>query len=284
LNPPAGFVRLVRGRREAWVREGYLFYIEGKGLLDPSPYFAELSHLNRMRGRGSLLLIEGEIALVVRKYRHGGILRALNEDLFLLGARPFQELLITEWLRAEGVNTLEVVAAIKEGVGMGLYRGYLLTRFLPQAVDMISFLRDKRGGRERREVIRKAGALTRRVHDLGLFHPDLHLKNFLVREGEVYLIDFDRAKRYPQLPPSLRMRGIKRLDRSAEKLKRKGLPLSLTDKAAFWSAYSQGEMREWIRGYSRRYPLYRGIYRMGWALEGLLYPSLRHQNSSVILR
>lgn len=222
------------------------------------------------------MVVEGEVALVVRRHLHGGLLRAFNEDLFLFGNRPFQELLLTEALRQKGVRTVEPVAAISERVGP-FYRGYLITRYLPQVVDLMTFLKRKPPFRQRRAIIRKAAELTRMVHDLGVLHGDLHLKNFLVEDGEVLIIDFDRATRHPSLSLSMRMKNLRRLDRSVEKLRRKGLPLSNADKLTFWRAYARGErdFEEALRGHLKRYRLRLLLWRLGWTLEERLYGGVK---------
>lgn len=269
---PKGFIELEEGSRRILAKEAYLPYLREKGLLDPRSLFRGLDQGGPLRGRGSLLVVEGEVALVVRRYLHGGLLRAFNEDLFLFGDRPFQELLITEGLRQRGVRTLEPVAAIREGVGP-FYRGYLITRYLPRVVDLITYLRGRPPLGQKRTIIRKAAELTRMVHDLGVLHGDLHLKNFLVEDGEVLIIDFDRATRHPSLNPAMRMENLKRLDRSAEKLRRRGLPLSDADKLTFWRTYARGRrnLEEALRGHLKRYRLRVLLWRLGWTLEERLY-------------
>ncbi len=272
---PEGFTRITEGRREILAREDFLPYLREKGLLDPGRLFRELEGMRKgkLKGRGELLLLEGGMSLVVRKYQHGGLLRAFSKDLFVFGSRPFEELLITEWLREKGIRTLEVVAAIKEKIAPFLYRGYIVTRFLPRAKDMIAYLLSSPPFRERREIMEKAALVTREVHRLGLLHADLHLKNFLVEGEEVLLIDFDRAKLITPPKPAKVARNLKRLDRSAEKLRRLGVPISAKDKLAFWRVYCEGEddIKTLMEDYHRKFRLYSLLYRLGWRIEGLLY-------------
>ena len=217
----------------------------------------------------------GEVA--IRKYRHGGLLRRFTGDLFIFGARPFQEVAVTEEARSAGVPTLEILAAIKERVWGGWYRGYLITAYLPAALDLVYYLERQQVGTKRRVVIEKAAEAVRKIHERGVYHADLHLKNFLVEEAQgikVYLIDFDKSKVFSRLDTSRRMKNLKRLDRSAEKLKGYGLSLPRRDKAIFCRAYASGdqEIRHYMKIFLERYRWYSLLYRWGWRIARIFYP------------
>lgn len=276
ITPP-GYRLLQEGRREILVRDGYEDRLHHQGLLDPAGLWEQSPHHARIMGRGEILIVRGKEDVAVRKYRHGGLLRRLTGDLFFFGSRPFQEVTITERMRSSGVPTLEVLAAVVERGWGGWYRGYLITRFLPAATDLISYLERQSEGERRRAVIEKAAEAVRKMHQGGIYHADLHLKNFLVEEGQgikIYLIDFDRSKVYAHLNPSLRMKNVKRLDRSAEKFRDRGLPIGEKDKKTFCRAYAAGdnEIRPFIRSYLEGYRWYRLLYRWGWWIAKILYP------------
>lgn len=226
-------------------------------------------------GRDQVLLIKGKQGVVaVRKYRHGGLLRCLTGDCFFFGARPFQEVAVTEEVKSAGVPTLDILAAIMERERSGWYRGYLITRYLSAATDLISYLNNEPEGKRRKAVIENAGKAVKKMHQAGIYHADLHLKNFLVEGTRVYLIDFDKSEVLPRLKPSKRMKNLKRLDRSAEKLKRLGLPLTRRDKGTFCRAYTSGdtEIRPYQHTYLKRYRWYQWLYRSGWWITRILYP------------
>ena len=226
---------------------------------------------------------QGEVAL--RKYRHGGLLRRLTGDLFFFGARPFQEVAITEEVRSAGVLTLEILAAIMERGWGGWYRGYLITRYLPSVIDLISYLDKETEGTKRGKVIEQAGEAVKKMHGAGIYHADLHLKNFLVEEKKesVYLIDFDKSMVFPRLDPSRRLKNLKRLDRSAEKLKRYGLSLTKRDKRIFCRTYVAGdeEIRPYLKTYRKKYRWHQRLYRWGWWIASLLYPRHRPWRKSI---
>jgi len=277
ISPPSGYCLLREGRREILVRAGYEDLLRRQGLLDPAGLWARIPPLPKMIGRGEILLIKGQEEVAVRKYRHGGLLRRLSGDLFLFGKRPFREVEVAEKVKSAGIPTLEILAAILERGWGKWYRGYLITKYLPGAVDLISFLSKQPHGEERREVIKMAGELVRKMHQEGIYHADLHLKNFLVEEEglKVYLIDFDKSKSSVQLSPSQRVKNLRRLDRSAEKLRGEGLPLTKEDKSIFCRAYLVGnkEIRPYIMAYLKRYRWYKLLYRWGWWIAKVLYPA-----------
>lgn len=276
---------LREGPRELLIREGHEESLREVGLLNPTGLWENTPHQSHLMGRGEVLLIKekgGEAA--VRKYRHGGLLRRLTGDLFCFGARPFQEVVVTERVKSAGVTTLQILAAIMERGWGGWYRGYLITRYLPAAVDLIRYL-DQQKGTRRREVIEQAGEAVKKMHGAGVYHADLHLKNFLVEKKArgVLLIDFDKSMAYTHLTPSRRMKNLKRLDRSAEKLKRHGLPLTRRDKEIFCRAYTSGdqEIRSYVKTYLKRYRWYKLLYRWGWWIARVFYPRYKPWRKSI---
>jgi len=258
-NPPPGYSLFQEGRREILVRNEYKDVLRHQGLLDPSKFWEHTDSFTHMMGRGEVLLFTGHGEVAVRKYRHGGLLRRLTVDTFMFGSRPFKEVEVTEKAKSAGIPTLEILAAIIERERWGRYRGYLIT----------------------------SGEVMRKMHQLGIYHADLHLKNILVEEREtpkVYLIDFDKSKTYSYLNPSKRMKNLKRLDRSAEKLREAGLALTKKDKAAFCHAYAKEdqEIRPFIRAYCVRYRWYKLLYRGGWWIGRILSPRQRPSRKSVM--
>ena len=284
---PSGYHLLRERKRAILVLDGYEEHLRHRGLLNPSGLWKHPLSLGRLMGRGEVIIIEGKDGEVaIRKYRHGGLLRRLAGDLFFFGARPFHEVAITEEVKSAGVPTLEILAAIMERGWGGWYRGYLITRYLPTAGDLISFLDQVPAGKRRRAVIEKAGETVRKIHQRGIYHADLHLKNFLVEEKKgikVYLIDFDKSAVFTRLAPSQRMKNLKRLDRSAEKLKRLGLSLTRGDKESFCRVYASGdkEIRPYLKVYLERYRWYRLLYRWGWWIARVFYPRHRPWRKSI---
>lgn len=181
----------------------------------------------RFHGRGKLALLnlgEGQTALV-RSYRHGGVLRGFTRDLFFSWPpRPFKELAIILEVSRRGVPTVEALGAWVERVGGPFYRGWLITRELQGAQDVWDALRNgPYSDSERKLLLRAMARSVRRMHQRGVCHADLNLKNILVRrqgsEMVGYIIDLDKASLFPEAVPARRRQGnLRRLLRSVCKL------------------------------------------------------------------
>jgi tRNA A-37 threonylcarbamoyl transferase component Bud32 len=136
------------------------------------------------------------------------------------------------------------------------------------------------------KVIEQAAGAVRKIHKKGIYHADLHLKNFLVEGGKrikVYLIDFDKSTVFTHLSPSRRMKNLRRLDRSAEKLKRLGLSLTAGDKNRFCHAYARGDqaIQPYLKRFRERYWWHSLEYRVGWWISGIFYPRHRPWRKSI---
>lgn len=178
------------------------------------------------RGGVGVYHIGPDLAVVLRPYRRGGLVRRFVRHAFCgVRPRPVRELLITEELSRRGVPTLEVLAAAVYWLAPGCYRGALVSRELPLAVNLWQYLREI-SPPERARVCADAAQATRRLHDAGAVHPDLNLQNYLVRRGpagrEVLIIDFDRVRLGPvsvrdrQAAFERICRSIRRLDPTSE--------------------------------------------------------------------
>lgn len=224
--------------------------------------------------------LEGEKRMVIRQYSHGGLLRAITGKLYFFGARSFRELVLTQEIRSCGIPTIHPIGAIHRRIFYPLYYAYFLSLEVPHAADLIQYLRQfgtRSSGENlfsKRKTVRSAGLLIRQFHQAGFFHGDLQLKNILVAGDRVLLIDFDRSYHKPKLSTRKRMKNLLRLNRSVEKWRRLGLPITRTDKWRFFLAYAgdNKEIREAMEKALRTYPLRVLFYRFGWAIQKILGP------------
>jgi len=271
MKPPPGFSVIREPYIYALVDENWVSYLRERGLLDPSDLFEGLLSPT-FKGRGELLLVDEEV-LVIKRNRHGGILGFLLGDLFLDGSRVHRELLLLWRLKKAEVPTLVPVASIGKKVGL-FWKQFLITQYLHGADDMLSFLQATTDAKRRLTVLKRAGEVVSKMHDLGVYHGDLQLKNLLVRGEEVFVIDLDKSKQRIPLPMSMRFKNLLRLMRSVEKAEAKGLiGLSLKEKVAFWLGYKKGKGHIYKRELRKRlklHPFRRLIWRLGWFLEGLI--------------
>jgi serine/threonine protein kinase len=108
--------------------------------------------------------------------------------------------------------------------GGPFYRGWLVTRELPGAMDLWSALQQGVVQRFGADAAWRAVANTiRSMHGEGVFHSDLNLKNILLRQEPTgvasYVIDFDKARLFlGKLPTELAKKNLDRLLRSVRKL------------------------------------------------------------------
>ena len=189
-------------------------------------------------GRGTVAFVrEGERRWVLRHYRRGGLVARLFDDAYLwTGAdrtRAFREWRLLRELRAAGLPVPVPVAARYVRSGL-IYRADLLTEELPARRTLAQALAEAPLEAKAWHAI---GACVGRLHEHGVQHADLNAHNLLLgRDGEVYVLDFDRGR--------LRSRGtweqavLERLRRSLRKVTA-GLPPDRFDDAA-WQALLGG--------------------------------------------
>ena len=276
---PPSFSLMKRGKVFLLLKEKYQELLFKGGIEDIETYLSRRKKEARsVSGRRTHLSvpIENEERMIVRHYSHGGLLGFLTRDLYWLGSRSFHELALTEEIRACGIPTVCSIGAIHQSVFPFFYRAYLLTREFPRARNLVEYFSEAGPVAHReslslkRMILRDAGLMLRRFHDAGFFHADLQLKNLMVVDGQVNLIDFDRSYRKQSLSRRERMDNLLRLNRSADKWKRKGLPITRTDRWRFFLAYAgkDEETRKALRKVLRHYSMRLFFHRIFWSIGG----------------
>jgi 3-deoxy-D-manno-octulosonic acid kinase len=239
--------------------------------------------LARVGGRAPLRRVESEgppsssspsSSLLVRPYRKGGLLRRLRGARFHGDLRPLRELVLLRRLQAIGVPVVEAVGAVVLTGPLG-WRGWLLTRELPESIDLEAWLHAGRGTWER-SVLRDAGRAVRRLHDAGVAHGDLHPKNLVRdRDDRVVILDLDRAHDGAgSLSDERRLANLVRLARAVEKHRLKGLRAGRREALRFLEGYAgdRAAAAEWlerVRSRLRRGLRWRTIW---WRLSGEARP------------
>jgi 3-deoxy-D-manno-octulosonic acid kinase len=155
---------------------------------------------------------------VVRKYRRGGALGDLGVHVYL-GNRPLQEFNVHREAESRGVAVPPLLGVMWEQQGVA-FRGALATERL-MGEDLLSYLR-YRDSKDASQVLRRCGGVIRQMHETGLWHADLQVKNLFVSGDMVYVLDLDKAAFRVTLRKRDRMRNLLRLRRSFEK---RGLPV-----------------------------------------------------------
>lgn len=174
-----------------------------------------------LRGRTQLARLDmgSEGAVVVRSLRRGGLLGKLVRRLSWDPWRALAELIVSAEATARGATVLDVVAAVTRRAAFGYHHG-LVTREVAEARDLLAVLREEPEGPTRWRALAAAGRSIRRLHDAGVDHVDLNVKNVLLApDGRAIVIDLDRCRiGAGPLPWSTREGNLIRLLRSWSKL------------------------------------------------------------------
>jgi len=217
---PAGYTCLEADGAVVVVRDGLQDALLGAGIQDPARLVARAPSPEH-RGRTALAVVDlGESGrAVVRALTRGGALGRVVRRTSLDPQRAMAELRVSAQAAARGAQVLEVLAAVTRRRGWGYEHG-LVTREVTGARDLLTVLRTE-DGRPRRRALAAAGRAIRRLHDAGVDHVDLNVKNVLLRrDGEALVIDLDRCHigRGPA-PEAVRVRNLLRLLRSWTKVR-----------------------------------------------------------------
>jgi len=192
-------------------------------------------------GRGQVsrfTLTDGEG--VLRRYRRGGLVARVSKDAFL-GNRMLAEFRVHLALYQQGFPVPEPlgVAWARHGA---LYRGAIATRSL-EAITLLDYLN---GGAVEPSILALCGQRIREMHDLGVWHADLQVKNIMTDGTQIWLLDFDNAHMGEPLSDASRARNLLRLRRSLEKHGR-----SLDNFDSILEGYGKLGLPRWLSGLYR---------------------------------
>jgi tRNA A-37 threonylcarbamoyl transferase component Bud32 len=170
------------------------------------------------------------LQLVVRQHVHGGFFgRILGRYrcLFLNPKQAVNELQITLHVLKHGINTVRPAAIRIEKKWALLHRIHYVTELIPQAHNLLEICQDVSCGRlhispsQKKTIAVQIGKAIARLHDAGVYHTDLNLKNIMIKaitsSPSVYIIDFKKAKLKDQIKRTEGYANLKRLDRSIRK-------------------------------------------------------------------
>ncbi len=257
----------------------------------PSTKSVALTGVKTAKGRGEYPCapLEGGGTAIVRRVRHGGLWGKVMGDLLWGMDRPVQELINTSKALERGVPTAEILGVRLEVVWplpmVTFYRAEVFSKELPETVDLVEFLESLTSDRalslHKREIIRAVALAVRAMHDGGLYHNDLHLKNILVSRCtpfKAYIIDLDKSSLYGSLSVNQRMKNLSRLDRSVEKFMAVGAycdtPLLITqrDKLRFLRDYfnRNSDWKDLARSFVKSASGGHTLHRWWWKVLGAM--------------
>lgn len=265
---PPGFQRMQERSAVLIVRQEYAEAVH-RALAPLHQAWARIAQRRfSARGRAGIVafpLGAAQPTMVVRRYVHGGLFAGIGRDLFWGTDRAVEELVVATAAKTGGVRTPEPIGVIGQKDTGPFWRLAFLSVEIPDSEDLIHYAcrlaeyPEETAAVEKRGVLVEAARQIRKMHDLGIFHADLHLKNLLFQRRatatpQVYVIDFDKATIGPPLSDEQRLRNLKRLARSVRKVRVADQVLTTWDRLRFLRAYVQGQpdarrlMRRWAKG------------------------------------
>lgn len=165
-------------------------------------------------GRGGLQrAVTGAITVLIRPYRRGGVLARMLPRKFLLDNRAAREFEAHLHAASSGVRVPALAGVVWERRGPW-FSGAIATLEIdgPHLQDWLDG-----AGAGANQVLRELGRNIRAMHDAGIWHADLQVRNVVVHEGLPWLIDFDRARVRTALGTWMRAANLLRLERSFRK-------------------------------------------------------------------
>ena len=202
------FVRITSGRTTALVHPDYKDTVAPALLEGTGCERADLS------GRTTIYQFPyGAGTGLIRSYRRGGFARHFVKDGYVLANRPLRELRAHQHVYTEGLSVPIPLGVCWEKTGV-VYRGKFASAKV-DAIDLMRFLKNPPPNVD--TVLIRCGVQIRKMHELGVYHADLQLKNILVSDDTSYLIDFDNARVRAPLSKFDRDRNLLRLRRSIQK-------------------------------------------------------------------
>lgn len=283
---PPGFTLIRDSHATVVVREDYRAELLLQGIDNPEKLRALCRDSSaRYSGRGATpaVPIEGRPGerMIIKNYRRGGLLRFLVRDLYWGDRRPIEELRVGAAALQAGIPTAAVLAAVAFRVAGPFYCGYLITRELSGCRDLPAFLSVARGEtseetfRNKRALLARTAQTVRAMHDRGLYHGDLSLKNILIdaeHRNTVYIIDWDKSRVQENISPAQRSSNMVRCCRSMVKLSRQGLALTERDQLFFLACYwgEDKNIKKRLRSDFARMQRFLWLRKLRWAIERVL--------------
>lgn len=183
-------------------------------------YFLEQHQLitGTAQGRGTTYFFDWEShKLVLRHYLRGGLVGKFNPEFYLNTqlekTRPYKEWTLLCELQKLGLPAPRP-AGMRIVSGGLFYSADLLMHQLEDVTPLCDLLLQGEVN-----CWQKIGQVIRQFHNEGVYHDDLNCHNILLREDEVFLIDFDKCSIKPgsKASDSWRSKNLDRLLRSLHK-------------------------------------------------------------------
>jgi hypothetical protein len=201
----------------------------------------------------------------VRHATRGGLIGTLLGGLYAGVDRPLRELRAAAAARSAGVSVPEPLAVLVTRVGGLFCRFTVIAREVDNAQDLLT-VASAPSVAGKRDLLNRVADEMRRLHESGVYHADLTMKNILMSGSSVYIIDLDKATLAPKRDERLDMMNLSRLNRSIVKLLGTRGFVSRTDKLRFLRRYLGG--RDRIKELSQVCAQGLWFHRLWWSMTG----------------
>jgi len=145
---------------------------------------ARMPQPRALRGRAPVFvatLPQSGHTVVVRHAWHGGLLAPITGDRFRRPTRAPREMQIAAALLHAGIPTSDIRGAVRYAAGAGLVRVDVVSRYLEDSVDLGTVLAGLAPAYPLDDALNATSALLRQLSRRGIVHPDLNVKNVLLR-------------------------------------------------------------------------------------------------------
>ena len=166
-------------------------------------------------GRGAAYFVEHESQRwLLKPYYRGGFIRNLAEKSYVFTgyerSRMFREFRLLQLLRSRELPVPNPVAVLVERSGWR-YSGVIILERLERVTSLQQLVEAAAVQATQWQSVGKAIAL---FHNNGVNHSDLNASNILLRDDEVFIIDFDGCTLVRHARGSFRRKNLERLHRS----------------------------------------------------------------------
>ncbi|MFQ6079890.1 MAG: lipopolysaccharide kinase InaA family protein, partial [Thermodesulfobacteriota bacterium] len=192
----------------------------------------------RVRWAAIVPLGEGK-GLFVKRFRVLG--RWQSYKYRIAPSRVRREWRISRFLSTRAILTPRPLGVLERREHGLIKESLFMAEALEGGMDLLTFsedlLRKPKGPEKRDQVLGLLAETTRKIHDAGLFHRDLHGGNFLVVEApplSLYLVDLHHARRLPWVPRGKRLWNIAQIYKSLDSV------LDEEARRSFLAAYGGG--------------------------------------------
>ncbi len=158
--------------------------------------------------------------LIIKIYFHGGLVRFFLPAKWFLKNRGLSEFLFC----FHNLTNLDFIPQYIGALWNKRFFFYItgtISKYLPNTIDLREVITSPKISRTtKKTILAKVGMTIKKMHEHGIYHRDLHLKNILIQQNnteneeyKIFIIDFDKASIKKNLGLFWRTSNLLRLKR-----------------------------------------------------------------------